>query len=93
MRNLRVDQIMGKLTGNVKLDHVYLAVVTGPSGAGHVNVQEARVGDTVELVWDLTVHESESDNFETAVTVAGQIATAASEDLSASQLLIVMRRP
>ena len=61
--------------------------VVGSNGAGPVTLAGTQVGDTVELVVNITTPGNVTSSFESTITVAGQIQQSAATNLSAAQLL------
>lgn len=85
---------MKRINGVVGLENHFLAIVHGRSTNGVVPLHGARVGDTVVQVYNMTAAADKSARFETAISVDGQIQqTNSTDNLSAANLLILLKRP
>ena len=63
----------------------------GNNGAGHVTAASVKVGDFVLMAIDLTTPADVTADFESVVTVAGQIQQPAAVDLHLKNLLILVQ--
>lgn len=68
-----------------------LSVANGVAAAGPVTIAAAAVGDNVAMVLNLTGDSDDSANFESTVTVAGQIQQSSASNLSANKYLFVFQ--
>jgi hypothetical protein len=67
------------------------AVAAGSDGAGPVTVAGAVVGDNVEMVINLSSPADASADFESTVSVAGQVQQTSASNLSASTFLFLVQ--
>lgn len=66
-------------------------VQAGSNGVGAVTLAGAVIGDTVENVANLTTPGDVTSSFEATISVAGQIQQTAVTNLSAAQLLFMVK--
>lgn len=67
------------------------AVVAGSNGVGAITVTGAKVGDSVEMVINLTSPADASSSFEASVSVAGQVQQTSASNLSGSTFLFLVQ--